>query len=248
LSAEPQLDQLLAEVRDVLGDDLVGAYLHGSAALGGLRPGSDLDVIAVSARRLTDGEKQRLASRLAEISKKPRSLDFDLVVQSEIRPWRYPPPFDFHYSEWWPGMRDRDTNPDLAVLIRILLAGGTPLYGPAAATIFDAVPESDFRRTTLGAADEVVRDLEGDTRNVILTLARIWTSLETGEILRKDRAATWVLERLPDDHKPVLERARSLYLEGSRGAWDDARDEVAAYVAYSSNAIRMASTYSSPRR
>ena len=233
----------------MLGEDLVGMYLHGSAALGGLRPGSDLDVIAVSARRLTDGEKQRLASRLGEISKKPRSLDFDLVVQSEIRPWRYPPPFDFHYSEWWPGMRDRDTNTDLAVLITILLAGGgAPLYGPAPATVFDAVPENDFRRTTLAAADEVVRDIEGDTRNVVLTLARIWTSLETGEVLRKDRAATWVLERLPDEHKPVLERARSLYPEGSRGTWDDLRDEVAAYVAYTLNAIRIASTYSSPRR
>jgi hypothetical protein len=233
----------------MLGDDLVGMYLHGSAALGGLRPGSDLDVIAVSARRLTDVEKQRLASRLGEISKQPRSLDFDLVVQSEIRPWRYPPPFDFHYSEWWPGMRDRDTNTDLAVLITILLAGGVaPVYGAAPATVFDAVPENDFRRTTLAAADEVIRDIEGDTRNVVLTLARIWTSLETGEVLRKDRAATWVLERLPDEHKPVLERARSLYLEGSRGTWDDLREEVAAYVAYTLNAIRIASTNSSPRR
>jgi predicted nucleotidyltransferase len=239
---EPQVEQLLAAVRDVLGDDLVGAYLHGSAALGGMRPGSDLDVIAVSARRLTDEEKQPLASRLREISKKPRPLDFDLVVQSEIRPWRYPPPFDFHYSEWWPGMRDRDTNIDLAVLITILLAGGTPIYGPAPASVFDPVPENDFRRTTLLATDEVVRDVKGDTRNVVLTLARIWTSLETGEVLRKDRAARWVLERLPDEHKPVLERARSLYLEGSHGTWDDMRDEVDAYVAYSSNAIRMAST------
>jgi predicted nucleotidyltransferase len=243
LTAAPQVDLLLAALRDVLGDDLVGAYVHGSAVLGGMPPGSDLDVIAVSARRMTDDEKQRLASRLADVSKKPLPLDFDLLVQSEIRPWRYPPPFDFHYSEWWPGMRDRDTNADLAVLISTLLAGGaTPLHGPSPAAIFDPVPEEDFRRTTRAAADEVVRNLEGDTRNVILTLARIWTSLETGEILRKDRAATWVLERLPDEHKPVLERARSLYLEGSRGTWDDVWDEVTAYVAYSSNAIRMAST------
>jgi hypothetical protein len=130
----------------------------------------------------------------------------------------------------------------------MLLAADTPLHGPAPATVFDAVPRDDFRRTTLAAAFEVVRDVEGDTRNVVLTLARIWTSLETGEVLPKDRAATWALERLPDEHKPVLERARSLYLQGSYGTWDDVRDEVAAYVAYTSNAIRMASTYSSPRR
>jgi predicted nucleotidyltransferase len=237
-----QLDAVVAAVRDLLEDDLVGVYLHGSSVLGGLRPNSDLDVIAVSARRLTADEKQRLAARLAELTKKPRSLDFDLVVQDEIRPWRYPPPFDFHHSDWWPGMRDRGTNPDLAVLITMLLAADRPLYGPAPATIFDPVPAVDLRRTTLAAADEVLRDLDGDTRNVLLTLARVWATLETGEILPKDSAATWALERLPEERRPVLERARDLYLEGSYGTWDDVRDDVRACADYTSKAIRMAST------
>jgi streptomycin 3"-adenylyltransferase len=239
---DTQLEAVVAAVRHVLGDDAVGIYLHGSGALGGLRPTSDLDVIAVSTRHLTADEKQRLATQLAAISKRPRSVDFDLVVQSEIRPWRSPPPFDFHYSDWWPGMRDRGTNNDLAVLITMLLAAATPVYGPPPATVLDPVPDSDFRRQTLAAAEEVVRDVDGDTRNVLLTLARVWASLETGEVLPKDRAATWVLERLPDQHKPVLERARAAYLEGSYGEWDDVRDEVAAFVAYTSNAIRIAST------
>jgi predicted nucleotidyltransferase len=246
--ANSQLDQLVVALREVLGDDLVGVYLHGSAALGGLKPSSDLDVIAVSGRRLAAVEKHSLALRLGGISKQPRSLDFDLVVHPEIRPWHYPPQFDFHYSEWWPGMRDRDTNTDLAVLITMLLRADTSLYGPAPGTVFDPVPEEDFRRTTLAAADEVVLDLEGDTRNVLLTLARIWASLETGDLLPKDRAATWALERLPDEHKPVLERARRLYLEGSYGTWDNVRDEAAALAAYTSKAIRIASTNSAPRR
>lgn len=237
-----QLESVVATVRDVLGDDLVGIYLHGSGGLGGLRPTSDLDVIAVSKRRLTAVEKHQLATQLAGITKRPRGLDFDLVVQSEIRPWRSPPPFDFHYSDWWPGMRDRGTNTDLAVLITMLLDADKPLYGPPPATVFDPVPESDLRRQTRAAADEVVREVDGDTRNVLLTLARIWTTLETGEVMPKDRAATWVLERLPDEHKPVLERARAAYLEGTYGDWDDVRQEVALCVAYTSNAIRIAST------
>jgi predicted nucleotidyltransferase len=237
-----QLDAVVAAVRDILGDDLVGVYLHGSGALGGLRATSDLDVIAVSARRLTVPEKQRLAARLAELTKQPRSLDFDLVVQDEIRPWRYPPPFDFHHSDWWPGMRDRGTNPDLAVLVTMLRAADRPLYGPPATTVFDPVPEEDLRRTTLAAVDDVLRDLDGDTRNVLLTLARVWATVESGEVLPKDRAATWALERLPQEHRPVLERARDLYLEGSYGTWDEVRDEVRACADYTSNAIRMAST------
>jgi hypothetical protein len=33
-----QVDQVLSLVREILGTDVVGAYLHGSAVLGALRP------------------------------------------------------------------------------------------------------------------------------------------------------------------------------------------------------------------
>jgi hypothetical protein len=49
-------------------------------------------------------------------------------------------------------------------------------------------------------ADELpslVADLESDTRNVLLTLARMWTTVATGRIVSKDAAAAWALERLP---------------------------------------------------
>ena len=55
-----QLDAIVGLVRGVLGGDLVGAYLHGSAVLGQLRPRSDTDVLVVSRRRLTEGERRTL--------------------------------------------------------------------------------------------------------------------------------------------------------------------------------------------
>jgi hypothetical protein len=216
----------------VLGDELIGVYLHGSGALGGFRPRSDVDVIAVVARRLTSDEKQRLATVLAELSKKPRNLDFDLVVQSEIRPWRYPPTFDFHYSEWFGGTRERGTNPDLAALITMALAGDTPLFGPPAAAVFDPVPREQFREMVVGSADDVARGLESDTRNAVLTLARIWNAAETDDVLSKDRAAEWALQRLPDEHRPALEHARAVYRGEADEAWNDLRPQLDSYVAY----------------
>ena len=49
----------------------------------------------------------------------------------------------------------------------------------------------------MSAVDDVLRGLDDDTRNMILTLARIWSSLATGDIRSKDDAAAWALERLP---------------------------------------------------
>src|SRR5918992_195214 len=70
LSSE-QFEQLLAAVRDVLGPDLVGAYLFGSAVMGGLRPRSDLDVLVAARRRRARAETQRLVARLLAVSGRP---------------------------------------------------------------------------------------------------------------------------------------------------------------------------------
>ena len=61
-STREQLGAVIALCRDVLGPDLAGAYLHGSAVLGGLRRRSDLDVLAVSTRRTTLEEKRQTRS------------------------------------------------------------------------------------------------------------------------------------------------------------------------------------------
>ncbi|HDK44919.1 MAG TPA: nucleotidyltransferase domain-containing protein, partial [Actinobacteria bacterium] len=42
------VESLVAGIADVLGDELVGVYLHGSLAMGGYyRPKSDLDLLIV---------------------------------------------------------------------------------------------------------------------------------------------------------------------------------------------------------
>ena len=102
-----QIDLVLAAVRDVLGDGVVGAYLFGSAVLGGLRPHSDLDVMVVSRRRTTRHQKQQLVAHLLAVSRRPRPVELTIVVHGEIRPWRYPPRMDFQYGDWWRSQFER---------------------------------------------------------------------------------------------------------------------------------------------
>jgi streptomycin 3"-adenylyltransferase len=211
---EKQLRQLVAVLRDVLGRDLVGAYLHGSAVLGELRPRSDLDLLAVSRRRTIGEQKRRLADRLLAISGSdqpgsPRPLELTIVVESEVRPWRYPPSFDFQYGEWlrdefergnvepWP----TTTNPDLASLITVVLLANRLLLGPPPAEVFAPIPRGDYLNAIVGDIEELVRDLDRYTRNVLLTLARIWCTIATDEIRAKDEAASWALARLPHQHR-----------------------------------------------
>jgi predicted nucleotidyltransferase len=225
-----QLDELLSLVREVLGADVVGAYLFGSATHGGLRPHSDVDVLAVSKRSTTPEEKRRLADGFLAISGGGRRpVELTAVVESEVRPWRYPPRFDLQYGEWdraaleagnvepWPTA----TNPDLASLITMVMEADQPLFGPPPAEVFDPVPREDYLRAMESAIQDVLRDLHGDTRNMLLTLTRIWSSVATGLIRSKDEAADWALERLPEQHRPVLARARAIYLGEEEERWDD---------------------------
>jgi streptomycin 3"-adenylyltransferase len=72
--------------------------------------------------------------------------------------------------------------------------------------------------------------LDGDERNVVLTFARIWTTLATGIIRSKDAAADWALPRLPPEHRAVLEHARACYLGESAEEWGDLLPRVRQHV------------------
>jgi streptomycin 3"-adenylyltransferase len=240
-----QLRRLLASLEDVLGPRLLGAYLHGSAVLGGLRARSDIDVLAVSERRLTRWEKAQMIAQLLAVSgpdpdaAPPRPLELTLVVASEIRPWRYPPEMDLQFGEWWRDEFERGelepwpsrTNPDLAVLIRMARDADVPLSGPSATTVLDPVPGPDFVRALVAGIPELVAEIGSDTSNVVLTLARIWNGVVTGAVRPKDAAADWALPQLPAQHRSVLERARDIYLGTRDQHWEGLQAGLPSFVA-----------------
>ncbi|RYF61905.1 MAG: DUF4111 domain-containing protein [Comamonadaceae bacterium] len=216
-----QLEKIVGFVRDVVGPQLLGMYLHGSAVLGGLAPASDLDVLAVVRRSLDERRRRALVEGLLEISgltHTVRPVELTVVVQSEVRPWRFPPIGDFLYGEW---LRDElqrsgpprpNPMPDLALVLTMVLAGNHPLSGPPPAELLDRVPHADLVRASVEGIPELLSDVDDDIRNVLLTLARIWTTIATGKIHTKDAAADWAVAHLASEHRPVLEHAKSLYL------------------------------------
>lgn len=245
-----QVQSILRLVDAVFGDDVLGAYLHGSAVLGGLRPTSDLDILVVLKRRTSATERRALVEGLLDVSGArarlgpARPVELSVVVDNDVRPWRYPPRQEFLYGDW---LRDTyeqggaprpEPAPDLSILITMALQGDTALVGPPPAQVLDPVPHNDLIRGAIAGIPQLLGDLESDTRNVLLTLARIWMTLQTGQIRSKDVAAAWVLEQLPPEHQPVLARARAMYLQGEdEERWADLT-AVRAHAAYVAKAIR----------
>ncbi|MFF1697845.1 aminoglycoside adenylyltransferase family protein [Streptomyces sp. NPDC058257] len=238
-------------VRETLGADVVGIYLYGSASLGGLRPYSDIDVFAVVERPVTAGRRRRLVEGLLDLSAWPprgdgvRPVELTIVVRHEVVPWTYPPRCEFQYGEWLRQEYERGQSPspvpspDLAPLITMVLLADTPLAGPPPGEVLVPVPPRDLARAIVAGVPDLRAELASDTRNVVLTLARIWMTLATGAMTSKDAAADWALARLPAVHRPVLAHARAVYVAGEEERWGELRPLVGPYVAYVVGAIEV---------
>jgi predicted nucleotidyltransferase len=224
-----QVGRIASVARGVLGRSVIGLYLHGSAVMGGLRPTSDLDVLAVIDRPTTRLQRARLISGLMPISGSPdpesrwRPVELTVAARADVMPWRFPPRMEFQYGEWLRGDYESGVvpqpgpNPDLAALITVVLMGNRSLLGPPPAEVLDPVPAQDLRRAIIAGVPGLMADLEPDTRNVLLTFARIWHTAETGEIVSKDRAAEWAAERLAPADAEIVRLAAAHYLAGTHG-------------------------------
>lgn len=248
---QTQISQSLQLLQDIFGQDLLGFYLYGSAVVGGLQKYSDIDLFAVTGRPSTQAEKASIARAMLDISgifrmsaKKP--VEMTIVVQSEVNPWRYPPTFDFQYGDWlrtefesgeiepWPSK----VMPDLAVLITQIRIASETIFGPAPYELLPSVPFQDFVRASTDELDNLLGDLDYDTRNVLLTLARIWSSLETGTIRSKPAAAAWAIEHLLPEYQPVMLRARAECLGGDVHDWDAVQPLIRPCASFMTRAIQ----------
>lgn len=234
-----------------LGSTLAAVHLYGSATDGGLKPYSDIDLLVTVNEHPNEEVRRALMLDLLSVSAPPgkdsklRALEVTVIVYSEVVPWRYPPRRVLQLGEWLrkdilegniePAMEDKD----LTILLMQAREHGLALIGPEARDMFEPVPEEDFYKVLSDAPRLWTKpeDWIGDERNIMLTLARIWYSIETGRIAPKDTAASWLLERLPAEHRPILHKVRQAYLGLCEDSFDADGKEVESFMRYSNKAI-----------
>lgn len=239
-----QTAAVLRMLETTFEDALAGAWLHGSAVLGSQRPTSDIDILAMVEVAPDQPQRRSLLRGLLEVSVHPedtitgRPVELSVVVRSDVVPWRYPPTVTFQYGEWLrreyedgvvPGA---EVSSDLALLIEVARRADDSLVGPSPREVLPEVPPDDLRRAAVDGVPELLDHVGTDTRNVVLTLARIMTTLETGTICTKDGAADYLLTRVPAAHEPVLLAARDDYLGEGAPDWSQRLDEARALAVW----------------
>jgi streptomycin 3"-adenylyltransferase len=225
-SVRSQVEGLLDKLGEILEDNLIGVYLHGSLALGCFNPErSDIDVLVVTRQPMMLETKRHFAEILLKCSANPAPVEISFLTEDSIKPWQYPTPYDFHYGEdWrekigaelstgeWKKWNDEiPTDEDLAAHITILLHNGIVLHGRPIGEVFAPVPEKDY-------VDSIAKDFEwGKERlerypvNFILNAFRVCAFLEEGRICSKEEAGAWALPAMKDEFKGLAGHALDSY-------------------------------------
>jgi Domain of unknown function (DUF4111) len=199
------VEEVVARVKGLLGEGLVGAWLLGSAALGDFAPErSDLDVQAVSSLCLARGDRERLAAALSHdaLPCPVRGLEFVLYRREDLDQ-SAGPAFQINLNT---GRRTPehvafhpDEDPRFWFVIDASIAhqSGLRLAGPSAAEVFPPLP----RPLVAGALREALawyaqRDASG--AETVLSACRAWSWASDGRWRSKAEAARWAGARLPD--------------------------------------------------
>ncbi|WP_426751880.1 AadA family aminoglycoside 3''-O-nucleotidyltransferase [Myxococcus sp. Y35] len=249
-SVPVEIAQQVSSAGELLERDLAGSlqsiHLFGSAVDGGLKPQSDIDLLVTVSAPLPDTVRRALMRDLLSVSAWPvtreslRPLEVTVVVRDAVVPWRYPPMRELQFGEWLRAeleaghVQPAIVDHDLAILLTKARQHSIPLLGAPASEFFAPVPRGDLARAlhdTVLQWNEAA-DWKGDERNVVLALARIWFSLSTGGIAPKDVAAQWAIERLPDEHRALMQRARASYLGEAQDDLASRGPAVAAFVRF----------------
>ena len=242
---EAALDAYLAALDRVLPDVVEGVYLTGSTALGDYQPGrSDLDILTLTARPLTEAELNSLdlLHRGLEDGGQPHldahylprpgwsdgSPDADGAGEAKGRA-------HVVHGEFKLGPSDQDI-----VIWAIMAQCGIAVRGPAAAEVGNAPDPAAFRAWNLGNLESYWRGLarqvekavaERDPDSPVDPEIAVWIAtgpgrlhrtIATGEIISKTESADYGARLFPE-HAEILGRAKASRL-GDGSALFTARD------------------------
>lgn len=137
------LVRIAGTLGELLGDDLVGLYVHGALASGEFRRDqSVIDVVAVVARKLSQAARDNVArtlARLSEASPTPGALDVLVIEERHARAYSHPLPVELRHGP------ERDAR-GIASRVADARERGVVLVGPPANRLFGAVPREHMQQ------------------------------------------------------------------------------------------------------
>jgi hypothetical protein len=223
------LTTLLTGIQTRLPGNLVGLYLRGSLATGDFRiESSDVDLIAVTEREVSDAEFARLVELHSTIAQQAHPfatrIEIAYIDRAAIR--RFQPGYRFptlgqghgekltwteHHTNW--------------ILERWMLREqGIALFGPSPKTLIDPIKPMELSSAVqerLQDWAEWARDLNDPEWQfprrhkayIVETMCRALYTLARGEIASKPQSIAWARQNLPEPWRALVEESQSWHTD-----------------------------------
>lgn len=226
------LEQIKTRYLYILGNKLVGIYVHGSLAFGCFHyETSDIDFLVVVKSNLTVEEKTMLISVLLDLDDycPEKGIEMSVVLDSVCNPFVYPTPYELHYSNAY--RRDykidlvgtcldmMGTDKDLAAHVQVIHTCGICLYGKSIQDVFSEVD-----------AKYMIDSIQEDLRNVfeqakenpiycLLNACRACAYVLERKVLSKEEGIEWAYNHFPERFHLLLSMTKECYQTGKSFNW-----------------------------
>ncbi|MEM7664548.1 MAG: aminoglycoside adenylyltransferase domain-containing protein [Pseudomonadota bacterium] len=234
---QPYLARVVRLTRDVLKDNLVGLYLHGSAVQSNwLASTSDIDVIGLVAGPIADQQRADLACVLSHEHCPVPALGLEYILCTK-QAAEFPTidcRFEFALStgaDWGTDWEASGLASDTLVDFTLCRQSGHALFGPEPKDVFEAIPIALLRKSLCEELRWHLNELQRSDEprllaNSVLNAARSVHAAETGVILSKSDGADWWLGRYGPEH--LVSGALSIRHEHNAASLD--RDRVVDFL------------------
>lgn len=208
----------------VLGNNLTGIYLHGSAAMDCFNPKkSDLDLLLVVKRDIPDAVKLEFMEQVVKLNEEApvKGIELSIVKKEVCDPFVYPTPFELHFSvahlnRFKENPKDyvenmKGTDKDLAAHFMIINRYGKVLFGDEIAEVFGEVSREAYLDSIWYDIEHACEDILEDPLYMTLNLCRVLAYLRAGLVLSKRSGGQWGMNGLPKKFHPLIGEALQCY-------------------------------------
>lgn len=230
---EDYLNSFTKRSEEILKENLVGIYLHGSAVMGCFNPDkSDLDFIIVVNDSIPDDIKKEYLDMVVEFNTvgPAKGIEMSIVKRAVCKPFAYPTPFELHFSiaqlGWYQSNPDdyiakmKGEDKDLAAHFTIIKNRGKCLSGASIEEIFEDVPAKDYIDSIWNDIAEAEEEIAENPMYLILNLARVLAYIKDGCVFSKKEGGEWALNNLPEMYHSLIKDALREYAEGTNVSYD----------------------------
>lgn len=218
------IDLISKKYKEILNENLVGIYLHGSIALNCFNwEKSDIDFIVVVNEKLSQEIKLNLLQVLEDLRLEApkKGLEMSVVLKEYCTNFKYPTLYELHYSNQW--LEKYLENPlslcgeeikidkDLAAHFTIIKYVGSVVYGQPIEEVFGKVPKENYIDSIKCDIEDAKVEIIHNPVYIVLNLCRVLAYIKEDLILSKEQGGVWGLKNLPREYCNILNDALNSY-------------------------------------